>query len=458
MDEFEEENIYQEEDEDEDDIPDYGQPPQELEEMEEMEIPIRTFDRPEYESIKNLSKTQLTDFMLNKTSPELMLECIKEDDNIRNNAAARRAAADIMTQSNLSEEIDEDLITDLDNNVIIPTTIRSKRSKRSKRRKKTSKNDVEKDKKKKKKKKKKKERKKKEESDSEDDNNSVIIKKSRKKRRIIIDDDESESEDEGDKAALIKIFQKTNDQLMKLDEKDPRITLLINKINRISTELREKYKVNPDMLGFGKNLSKNKNINTNKRNKDKKDPMYFGSPSSKLYGIQPAPSMYVGNNQMVWPINNPTIYHEPNLLNVKRSYRGPTGGNPLGPPIQNNSKFVKTQTKIAFGKSTKQTDRMKQLGKMYRNGEFGNMSWKSITKKYLKKRSTKKKRSISRKLKKRRKRSCSPKRKRKSVNYKKRRSITKRRNNKRSNYKRSSRRYNYDTNPLEIAYSGYPMY
>jgi hypothetical protein len=32
-------------------------------------------------------------------------------------------------------------------------------------------------------------------------------------------------------------------------------------------------------------------------------------------------------------------------------------------------------------------NRMKQLGKMYRNGEFGNMSWKSITKKYLSKRS-----------------------------------------------------------------------
>ena len=50
----------------------------------------------------------------------------------------------------------------------------------------------------------------------------------------------------------------------------------------------------------------------------------------------------------------------------------------------------------------KYTNRMKELGEMYRDGEFGNMTWKQVVKKYMSKSSSRRRSSRRRRFSKRR--------------------------------------------------------
>ena len=51
----------------------------------------------------------------------------------------------------------------------------------------------------------------------------------------------------------------------------------------------------------------------------------------------------------------------------------------------------------------KYTNRMKELGEMYRDGEFGNMTWKQVVKKYMSKSSSRRRRFSKRRSSRRRK-------------------------------------------------------
>ena len=124
-----------------------------------------------------------------------------------------------------------------------------------------------------------------------------------------------------------------------------------DKLKKKYKEAKKKYKeakeAKKKMNSFGFNFGDNSNN------------MSF---SSKMYGIQQAPPQYVSDHQMVWPVNTPNIYHEPNFNNIHRQYRGPTWGSANLPKyIENPQKIVKQQTKIAFGaRKRKKTSKRKR--------------------------------------------------------------------------------------------------
>ena len=431
-------------------------------EDDEDEIPIRAFDLPQSESLKDLTKDEAAEFILNNTTPELMLECLADDENVRNNEMAQTAVEEINTG------LEEERIPSPQYAVSSPQSSRRRSyqqspepyisaspayipaspayapaspayvsPKRSSKRR-TS-------------------HKKKSRSPSRSSEGVELSKKAK---------------------SMIDAYKKKKKQMDKYYDKGEEVP---NSLERAFEKLTDKLEAELDKLGtdiYDLGLSFGKKINSSKFNFG--DTSKAMSLSSHLYGIQQAPPNYVGANQMVWPRGMPLgNYPEPNLMNLPRNYLGPGGGNPKGIPPQNPKKFRAVQTQIAFGRRhrrrsrgtpthlKKYTNRMKELGRRYRNGEFGNQSWKSVVKTHMKKGSGSRKRSRRRSKRRtmyeedipRRRHSKRRRRKKKSKRRKSRRS---RRNGDldiKVYYKRGNRpMQRYEMDPLSSAYYGYPHY
>ena len=64
-------------------------------EKDDDEIPIRAFELPRSESLKNLPKDKIAEFALNHTTPELLLECLADDTNVSQESNAQQSLEEI---------------------------------------------------------------------------------------------------------------------------------------------------------------------------------------------------------------------------------------------------------------------------------------------------------------------------------------------------------------------------
>lgn len=239
----------------------------------EDEVPIRAFDLPQSSSIRNLTKTQLVEFALQHTTPELLLSCLAEDDNIRTSNSAVGALQEIqenILQNNDANNVRETgTFDDMANYNQIPEDISQLLSQPPPRRKRSP----------------------------------PRRKRSPPRRK-------QSPKDNTDLGGLRNTYFKIKSIL-----DSPDITNTVKKfqekrLKNIVAKLRA-MGVSPSTLQFGNR---------------------FGlgpARSSKLYGIQLAPPQYVGPNQMVYP-KGPTSYNDtrPSLDSIVRSYSNfPGSGN-----------------------------------------------------------------------------------------------------------------------------------
>jgi len=464
------------------------------------EIPIRAFELPRSESLKDLPKDKIAEFALNHTTPELLLECLKDDTNVRQDSNAQQSL----------EEIRKEISTE-DSDDFIPPPVdtmeedffksprpqkrrslsRSRSRSRSKSRPKSSLNisPV------------------REEYTGKvkglegDEKVKVQYERAKKRYKNAI----GKPTEQKQYKSYLK-YRKAYEKIKKKKSKSPRRrkssprrkTPTKKSPRRKSSPRRKtptrkspknlqmisKY-VKPSkpigkLTGLAKKRAQYQNAKRrylNSRGTETEEKQYqsylkykeiyekakkknnsfgfnFGdnsnnmSFSSKIYGIQQAPAQYVSDHQMVWPVNTPNIYHEPNLNNVGRKYRGPTWGSANLPKYKENpQKFVREQTKIAFGARKSKTSKKKK-----KRSKRKKSPRRSRGKSVRRKKPMRSRRRKSRKKPMRSRRKKRPMDKEEETNkyseYNKRRM-------------RSKRKRRYDRafeDPLSSSYWGFPMY
>ena len=347
-------DFFEEEESDE-----FEQPPQrssrqprvyEEEIIEEEEIPIRDFELPESESLRNLPKEKIAEFILNNTTPELMLQCLKEQPDV--NEVTARSLDEVFEQPTP---------------IPVPAPITSSsrpRRKRSYRRRKPTRSPKR----------------------TRAPRRSRVPRRKRSPKRTrrrrsrtpavvqptspyyggdIVDEEieyippsdeyippPDDYEQEGSTGAgrselndedrdLIENYKKLNTKLDSMTN-ETLINRTIQKIERIEKKLRARG-LDPDRFAFG---SRNKfGVKSNS--------MVNKSLSSKTYGIQQSPSMTVTSNQMVYPkgVKNSQF---PTLSGIKRNYPGPTGNR------LSSNQALRNELAIAFGKRYRSKNRKRK--------------------------------------------------------------------------------------------------